>query len=174
MKKICLAALTVCVSSLSGCMSMNEGSYTTYPPSTYDNNQGYVQNYPITTDYGSGDLAPSGRINVPDSYHIGAYRSPSSAKDQDRNWVSAQNPSGYTIEIADDAKASQVAKKLYQIPKNDRMAEIKYQRDGKEYYKGLYGSYSSQEEAQKALSTLPNDVKQNAGIKNWGSIQNNQ
>ena len=48
-----------------------------------------------------------------------------------------------------------------------------FHRDGKSYYKGLYGSYSSKEEAQKALDALPADVKKEAGIKNWSNVQSN-
>ena len=173
MKKIGLVAFALCVTTLSGCMTVNESGYSNYQPYTYDNTQVYSENYTVSNDYGPGDMAPRGQVVVPESYHVGAYHSPASAKDQDSTWVSNQNPAGYTIEIADDEKAAMVAKQLYQIPKNDRMAEIKYQRDGKDYYKGLYGSYSSQEEAQKALSTLPDNVKKNAGIKNWGSVQSN-
>ncbi len=75
--------------------------------------------------------------------------------------------------MADGEKASQVAQTLYKAPKNDRMAQIKYQRNGKDYYKGLYGSYDSPEAAQKALDALPPDIKQGAGIKNWSNVQGN-
>ncbi|MDP1602596.1 MAG: SPOR domain-containing protein [Legionella sp.] len=138
----------------------------------YQQNYQRRSSYNIGTDYGY-DGGSRGQVTVPDSYHVGAYHSPTAAKDRDRRWVSSQNPQGYTIEIADDEKASQVAKKLYQIPKKEPMAEIKYQRDGKAYYKGLYGTYVNPEEAQKALNSLPDDVKQGAGIRNWGNLQNN-
>ena len=82
-----------------------------------------------------------------------------------------QNAQGYTIELADGDKAAQVAGALYKAPKNQRTAEVKYQQGGKTYYKGLYGSYPSYDAAQQALSTLPADVKQKAGIKSWGSVQ---
>ena len=82
----------------------------------------------------------------------------------------AQN---YTIELADGDKASEVANTLYKAPKNDRMAEIKYQKDGKTYYKGVYGSYPSLEAAQQALTTLPDEIKQKAGVQTWGSVQQN-
>ena len=86
--------------------------------------------------------------------------------------MNSQNSQAFTIELADEEKASQVANTLYKAPKNERMGEVKYQRDGKTYYKGLYGSFPSYEAAQQALSALPSDVKQNAGIKKWASVQN--
>jgi septal ring-binding cell division protein DamX len=112
-------------------------------------------------------------VVVPDSYHVGEYHSPVSFKDRDKGWVSSQNPQGYTIELADDQKASKVAQKLYKAPKNDRMAQVRYQKNGKPYYKGVYGTYNSPEAAQKALDQLPAELKQGAGVKSWGSVQEN-
>lgn len=173
--------LAACVGALSSCTMTNETTYVDYQsqPYIYDQTQYYSQSYgsmpnypgPMGSGYDSSGDKPG--VQVPDSYHVGAYGSPQRAKDSDRNWVVNQNPQGYTIEVADDQKPAAVAGKLYKIPKNDRMGEIKYQRNGTPYYKGLYGSYSSQEEAQKALDALPPDIKQGAGIKNWGSVQSN-
>lgn len=53
------------------------------------------------------------------------------------------------------------------------MAQVKYYQNGKTHYKGLYGTYDSQEAAQKALESLPPEIKQGAGIKDWGSVQGN-
>ncbi|MGQ3891294.1 SPOR domain-containing protein [Legionella sp. CNM-4043-24] len=174
-------SLVACAAALSSCAMTNETSYTDYQsmPYVYDQTQYYSQSYGSMSGYsmstgGSYDeYRPKPAVNVPDSYHVGAYGSPQRAKDSDRNWVVNQNPQAYTIEVADDQKPSVVAGKLYKIPKTDRMGEVKYQRNGTPYYKGLYGSYSSQEEAQKALDALPPDIKQGAGIKNWGSVQSN-
>jgi septal ring-binding cell division protein DamX len=116
---------------------------------------------------------PQGEVSVPESYHVGQYQSPVSFKDRDRNWVTSQNAQGYTIELADDEKPAVVAKKLYNAPKNDRRAQIKYQRGGKSYYKGLYGTYNTPAEAQKALESLPDDVKKSAGVTSWGNVQGN-
>jgi hypothetical protein len=187
MNTIRLVVIGFCVSTLSACTTMNgnggypgyyAGSYNTHTPNyNYEQMQYYqyqqnYQSYNVGNDYGYGE-SPRGQVTVPDSYHVGAYHSPTAAKDRDKKWVSSQNPQSYTIEVADDEKPSRVAKKLYQIPKNEPMAEVKYQRDGKAYYKGLYGTYSSPEEAQKALNSLPDDVKQGAGIKSWGHVQSN-
>jgi hypothetical protein len=143
--------------------------YEVYP---YENNsiyqvQEYKYNYYVSTDrqYKS--------VEVPNSYHVNSYQTPVSFKDRDRDWVNKQNPQGYTIEVADEVKAAEVAQKLYKAPNSDRRAQIKYQRNGKEYYKGVYGSFESQEAAQKALDALPPDVKQGAGVKKWGAVQSN-
>lgn len=165
--------LTVCfcVGTLSSCSTFQSSytSYSSYQPYTYENT--YYQSYDGVIDYGY-QTPSKGAVSVPDSYYLGANHSPTPPRDMDRNWVNSQNPQGYTIEIAEGEKASQVAGKLYKTPKNDRTAQIKYHRnDGRSYYKGVYGSYNSYEEAQKALNNLPDDIKQGAGIKNWSNIQ---
>jgi septal ring-binding cell division protein DamX len=73
--------------------------------------------------------------------------------------------------LAAGKKASQVASKLQQAPKSNRRAQVKYQRNGQNYYKGVYGSYSSYQAAQQALNSLPANVRQGAKIKSWGSVQ---
>jgi hypothetical protein len=165
----------ICTINLSSCMMSDESFNTTYTSYTYDSNHMYPQYY--SSGYYGGNYGyknqSSQPVSVPDSYHVGAYHSPVSFKDRDKTWVSSQNPQGYTIEVADDEKASKVAGKLYKAPKSDRRAQVKYQRDGKEYYKGLYGTYDSPEAAQKALDALPPEIKQGAGVKNWGSVQGN-
>lgn len=179
--KIKSSLVGFCSLGLSSCMIMenstsqnlNYPAYATYDTQFYNqNNLNRVpENYKYDAYKYSEDSSSKQNVTVPDSYHVGEAHSPISFKDRDQNWVSGQNPQAFTIELADGEKASQVAQKLYKAPKNDRMAQVKYQRGGKEYYRGVYGSYNSAQEAQKALDTLPADVKNGASIKNWGSIQ---
>ncbi len=182
MNKMNFLAIGLCTFSLSSCTTYEVSSAPTYETYSYSGTQFYTQdyyqannpnyNYKYFSGYNYSDR-PTQQVSVPDSYHVGEYHSPVSFKDRDRTWVTGQNPQGYTIEVADDEKASQVAQKLYKAPKNDRMAQVKYQKNGKQYYKGLYGTYNNAEDAQKALDALPPEIKQGAGIKNWGSVQNN-
>lgn len=111
-------------------------------------------------------------VVVPESYHVGRYHAPTSHKDRDQSWVESQNPQGYTIELARGDKAAQVANALFKAPKNDRMAQVKYQRGNTTYYEGVYGNFPDYQSAEQALSNLPEDVRQKARIKTWGSIQN--
>ncbi len=110
-------------------------------------------------------------VVVPESFHISQHKAPVKAKDMDERWVMSQNPSYYTIELAEGAHAAQVANVLYQAPKNERSAEINGKRQGQAYYQGVYGSYANEAEAQEHINTLPNDLKQNAHIKRWSTIQ---
>ena len=111
-------------------------------------------------------------VVVPETYHMSAYRPAVSHVDQDRSWVEGQNPKDYTIEIADKEKASEVAGTLMNAPKNDRMAQVRYERDGKSYYKGLYGTYPTYEAAQQAQDSLPSSMKADSSIKSWSNVQN--
>lgn len=173
--KVKFLIVGLCTVNLSSCMVYEEQAYSpSYQTYTYDSSQLYPPSDYRMNYYGYRYQNQSSQgVTVPDSYHVGEYHSPVSFKDRDKTWVSNQNPQGYTIEVADGDKASQVAQKLYKAPKNDRMAQIKYQRNGKAYYKGLYGTYDSPEAAQKALDALPDEIKQGAGVKKWGSVQSN-
>ncbi|MBA3536294.1 MAG: SPOR domain-containing protein [Tatlockia sp.] len=168
--------LTLCIFSagLTACAT-NEANYQNFQ--SYHTNYVYQPyQYQDTGYYSSYDYSNSyseSKARVPDSHYTGSYRSPTSHKDMDRNWVNSQNPKAYTIQIGEGEKASQVAGKLYKAPKSDRSAEIRYNRDGRSYYKGVYGSYNNLDDAQKALNNLPPEIKQEADIKSWSSVQEN-
>ncbi len=169
LKKTQLFSLLLCISSLPACTSYGPSSTSSYQYSTED-----TQLYPAKYEsniYLSDQYQESKQVIVPESYHMGANHSPTTHTDRDRSWMNSQNSEGYTIELGNSDKASEVAKTLYKAPKNDRMAEIKYQKEGKTYYKGLYGSYPTLEAAEQALKALPEDVKQTAGVKTWGSVK---
>lgn len=173
-KNVEFLVMGLCVIHLTACQMHDDREYIVYQPDAGEAYRFYPQaNYSLNDamNYKTVNQSNQG-VEVPDSYHVSAYHSPVSFKDRDKNWVSNQNPQGYTIELADDEQAALVAQKLYKTPKNDRMAQVPYQRQGKLYYKGLYGSYESQEAAQKALDSLPPEVRRNAGVKNWSSVQN--
>lgn len=163
--------LGVGIIPLCSCTLSDEASSNLNYSYTYDASQLYpvVNTNPDTiAEYRSSET-----IDVPDSYHVGSFHSPVSFKDRDKTWASSQNPQSYTIEIAQSDKASLVAKKLYKTPKNDRMAQLKYQSFGKTYYKGVYGTYPDETAAQNAFNALPEDIKQGASIQRWGSMQRN-
>lgn len=181
-KSIIYITISLCSINLTSCMQLDDrsdGVYSGYTTSYYNESQLYAQGnyrnlqYRYYDNYRQSQPQQQQSVTVPETYHVGAYHSPASFKDRDRDWVASQNPRNYTIEIADGDKAAQVAQKLYKAPKTDRTGQVQYERNGKSYYKGVYGSYDSPEAAQKALDSLPPELKQSAGVKTWGSVQGN-
>lgn len=177
-----IIAVAISSVALSACSNFYPTNYTSAFQST--NKNAAIQLYPDGYDNG-GAYAPSPVpkttsalspinpvVGSSETYHVSSNMQPQqSFKIRDNSWVKSQNPQGYTIELATDEKAAPVASVLQQAPKNERMAEVKYQQGGKNYYKGVYGTYPSYQAAQQALNNLPENLKQNAGIKTWGSIQ---
>lgn len=170
-----LIGIMMCTASLSACMPYNHNGYGNFRSYTqdgalvYPENGGYYQY--DENNYEPPTRRPQKQVVVPETYHVGRYHSPPSHKSRDRQWVSSQNPSSYTIELADGESAAQVAGKLHKAPKNDRRAQLKYYQGNKTHYKGLYGSYPSYDAARKALDSLPADLKNRANIKTWSSVQ---
>lgn len=168
--KIKWVFIGICVLNISACTMMGTSKYEPYPVYTYDPYQpNTMMNYnrvPYDSSYSQKQ-----EVVVPDSYHMSEVRSPVSFKDRDQTWVNSQNPQGYTIELAEGDKASKVAQVLYKAPKNDRMAQVHYVRDGKTHYKGVYGTFTSAEEAQKALNALPSEIKNSAAVIHWSNVQ---
>jgi hypothetical protein len=165
--------LLIITTGLAGCVSYNPHGYTDYNSYVYKGEPIYPESYDDGSypSYSQEPTVIKKEVQVPNSYHVGPMHSPVSFKDQDKNWVNGQNPQNYTIELADDTKPSQVANKIYKAPKTERSAQVQYEQQGQARYRGLYGTYSSYEAAQQALSNLPTDLKEGARVKNWGTIQ---
>jgi septal ring-binding cell division protein DamX len=175
--KIKFAIVVSCVLEMSSCVILENGTtdnlyYPTYAP--YDRGQYKTQNYynwPNSNYKYNARQQDAQEVVVPESYHVSDMRPPVSFRDRDQTWVSNQNPQNYTIQLADGDKPSRVAQTLYRAPRTDRTAQLKYQRDGKDYYRGVYGSYSNAAEAQKAMAALPADIRAVASVKSWGNVQ---
>ncbi|MBN9231577.1 MAG: hypothetical protein BGO90_04655 [Legionella sp. 40-6] len=178
MKNVKVALTLILGFSLSSCViTENETSdnlyYTHYAP-TDEQNLYSGNNYKLPDDrsnYKYTYESSNQQVVVPDSYHVGQVRSPVRFQERDQVWVSSQSPKAYTIELAESNKPAQVARVLYNAPKNNRMAQVRSQRFGKIYYKGVYGSYNTAAEAQQAMESLPAEIRQHAVVKSWSSIQ---
>lgn len=166
MKSFTVRSLPLCLGALSLVACTTNGS-ALKASEYYSYQQQDVRYYePAYDDSDSSHAIP------PDASYVGA-SSPRPHTEVDRSWVRSQNPQAYTIQIDESEKASQVAGKLYKTPKTDRAAQIKYNHEGRAYYKGVYGSYNNYEDAQKALNNLPSEIKQGADIKSWSKVQEN-
>lgn len=181
-------AIVIASLGLGACGTMNtDGQSNYYAPYSFGQSQhtATAPLYPDGYDNTSGDAytpgsspgayTPGSRetvVTVPESYHVGSEQSPTSFKVREKSWANRQNPQNYTIQLDESEKASEVAKTLQKAPKDARRAEIKYDKGGEKHYRGVYGTYGSYEAAQKAMQSLPDDLKQNASVKSWGSVQN--
>ena len=174
MNKIRFLIVCLTASGLVSCGSSQQSTqYTIYQPYIYQNTKFYPLRDEELENTHRDEERQRGIVSVPESYHVSAYHSPMPHKNIDRDWVNGQSPRGYTIEIAQSERAAVVAGQLYRVPKTDRMAEVKYYQNGRTYYRGVYGSYASFEDAQRAFNGLPPEIKQGAYIKNWSNIQEN-
>lgn len=162
-----ILAVSLCV-SLTACQTTHS-SYQSYQygDSTYTSQSPLYPDSYESVQY--GQYLEEKTALPPEKFN--RYEAPVPAKDMDKHWILGQNPQAYTIELDQSERASQVASALSNAPKNERMAEIKYQKNGKTYYQGIYGSFPSAEAAQQALSRLPDNVKQNAQVKSWANVQ---
>lgn len=185
--KICLrGSLLLMICFASGCSMMDgtaEDSYrnvANYDGRYYDYNSYYDERANIDyrqvnqQDYVNSSNSyyyNTPNITVPNSYHTSGGSQVRSHKSRDKNWAQTQNGNDYTIQLDNNAKASSVAKTLTKAPRQYRKAQIRYQKNGQSRYTGVYGSYKSKKEAQQAYEKLPSDLKSQANIKKWNSIQ---
>lgn len=177
--KYLMPIVIVLLCSCSSTSYYNSTRYVPYQGYTYDEYNGFYGpdggNYYSEHERGSQrqyhdneDYRQTQQIRVPNSYHVGRYRSPEKPKSRDQRWVNRQQYSGgYTIEISRGSKASSVAKDLMRAPKNNRTAAV---RSGSGYV-GVYGSYSSYDNAKRAYDNLPSDLRRKARIKRWGNVR---
>lgn len=167
----CLTVVGLCC-ALQAC---SFGSFSRYNADGYDYDNYYVDEEgnrrPSYYRSRGGGHYRRQRVSVPHSYHFSGGNSPRTHKNRDANWAQSQNPNAYTIQLSSGEKASTVAKDIATTPKFERAAQIKYEQNGRKYYRGVYGTYSSREEAEKAMQRLPSNVRQKAAIKNWSRIQ---
>ena len=170
LNRIKTLGVCMCVISLTGCATYDATNQPlVQQPYSYEDTPLYPEGYDAHVYSTSYDKKSN--VTVPETYHVGPLHAPTPHSDRDKSWVQSQNAQGYTIELTDNEKASQVAKTLFLAPKKERTAEVKYQKYGQIHYKGLYGTYPNYEAAEAALQGLPEDIKQQAGIKTWGTVQ---
>ena len=172
--KYLIPLVTVLLCSCTATSYYQTTRYMPYQGYAYDEYNGYYGGDGANYYYEQGgqyqgDYRDEQRqqVRVPNSYHVGRYRSPESHQSRDQRWVNRQRSGGYTIEISRGSKASQVAKELMRAPKNNRTAAV---RSGGGYV-GVYGTYPSYDDAKRAFEKLPSDLRRKARIKSWGSVR---
>jgi hypothetical protein len=87
-------------------------------------------------------------------------------------WLMAQNPDDYTLQLlaSNDEKLIRAYLDKHQF--TEPVAYFAFQRDGKQWYAAVYGTYPEKSLAQTAAASLPAAVSQNPPwIRQFGGIQ---
>lgn len=137
----------------------------------YGDNYYHQTNTPVAENTNGSPQRVGNIPQMTESSSFAYKRNPDKHESLDSQWVNSQSPNSYTIELAHSEKPAEVAKQLTDTPKLERTAQIKYQNNGKTYYRGVYGTYSSREAAEAALKKLPENIRQQADIHQWSSVQ---
>lgn len=159
--------LLLCM-GLNACVQSNLSSESRGSSYVYDEEYGSPTLGYETVDFGDGYVQ-----NEPTQHSVTRLaQRPVPVAHGDKDWVMTQAPNHYTIQMAKSDKPQSVAKALFSAPKRARMAQVQTHQWGGQVYQGLYGSYSNQADAEQALQSLPETVRQQAKIVSWSSVQN--
>lgn len=95
----------------------------------------------------TGSLAPAGKT------------APVAQKSAAQDWLAAQNPAWYTLQLASSTNR-QLIEKYYQENQLDgRAGYYQSRREGEDWYALVYGAYPTVQEAKAAIEHLPEDLK---------------
>lgn len=88
-----------------------------------------------------------------------------------QDWVAAQNPNYYTLQLASSTNV-QLIEKYYS--ENDLVGKAGYyrsRREGEDWYALVFGAYPSVQDAKDAIENLPEDLKKwSPWVRNIRSI----
>lgn len=133
----------------------------------------YNQNGPI--DNSSQQSITLDKNSIPTATNSSDYNRANTVhvvpKQSDIEWVKSQQANGYTIQMGSNPNRAKVAYSLFKGPKSARSAQFGYKDQQQKVYTGVYGSYKTKEEAQKAFDSLPAEVKQSATVQQWQQVQ---
>lgn len=168
MRKLHLCyAFLLCI-GLNACVQNNISSGSRESSYVYDEEYGSPTLGYETVDFGDGYV-----MNTPaKSTNTRFAQRPVPVAHGDKDWVMTQAPNHYTIQMAKSDKPQSVAKALFTAPKRARMAQVQTHQWGGQVYQGLYGSYANQDAAEQALQNLPENLRQQAKVVPWSSVQN--
>jgi len=135
---------------------------------TGENDSGNTETEAIETRSGQQDSNNSETVKTADALPIAssAVAAPT-ASDQapaettpGQDWILNQNPDKYTIQITSSSSEKRIRQYMEKYGLTSQATQFGLQRNDKSVvYIGVYGVYSSVAEANKALQTLPDEVK---------------
>jgi septal ring-binding cell division protein DamX len=74
-------------------------------------------------------------------------------------WILAQNPNYYTLQLASSTRKKLIEKYYGQNDLRGKAGYYKNRRQGEDWYALIYGAYPSVSEANAAIQTLPKDLR---------------
>ena len=74
-------------------------------------------------------------------------------------WIKAQKPNYYTLQLASSTNKKLIEKYYYQNALQGKAGYYKNRRQGEDWYALVYGAYPSATEANAAIQTLPKDLR---------------
>ncbi len=76
-----------------------------------------------------------------------------------QDWVKTQNPNHYTLQLASSTNADLIRKYFEENALTGKAGYYKNKREGEYWYALVYGAYPSAREANKAIASLPEDLR---------------
>lgn len=118
--------------------------------------QGLVEAY---TSINSQSMQPT---NVP--VHVSVTMGP-------QEWVAAQNPNYYTLQLASSTNQALIQKYYSENDLTGKAGYYRSRRAGEDWYALVYGAYPSVQDAKEAIDNLPEDLKKwSPWVRNIKSI----
>ena len=76
-----------------------------------------------------------------------------------QEWVKAQNPNFYTLQLASSTNSKLIQKYFSENQLSGKAGYYKNRREGENWYALVYGAYPNATAANKAIADLPQDLK---------------
>ncbi|MBI1732643.1 MAG: SEL1-like repeat protein [Gammaproteobacteria bacterium] len=123
--------------------------------------------------------APSTRVYVPPAKTVAAQAKPVAAPPvqapagpRREDWVRAQRPDSYTLQLGSVTSEQDVVRFLTDAGIADEAAYVKVEINGTTRYNALYGAFASYAEAAEAAGNLPEGLRQvKPWVRNFGIVQ---
>ncbi len=92
--------------------------------------------------------------------------------DSAENWLLSQDPQDYTLQLLATHDEDLIRTYLHKHQFTEPVVYFAFQRNGKQWYAAVYGSYLGKPEAQDAVASLPPDAGKNPPwIRQFAGIQ---
>jgi TPR repeat protein len=116
--------------------------------------------------------APAAAAPAPPAAPVAAAAQSAAGGPHREDWVLAQNPAGYTLQIGSVTSEADIVRFIEENGIADQAAYIRVVIDGTTRYNALYGSYSDYAAAEAAVSQLPPEVQRvKPWVRNFGVLQ---